>query len=91
MPNSSARGSYRTRTGEQRRPRIQFWLTSAEWDTVSAAAARAGMAPGAYAARRGACSGEEAASPAGGWDACGADAVMGVRKLMSEIPRRGKV
>ena len=51
MPSSSARGSYRTRTGEQRRPRIQLWLTSAEWDTVSAAAARAGMAPGAYAAQ----------------------------------------
>ena len=51
MPNSSARGSYRTRTGEQRRPRIQLWLTSAEWDTASAAAARAGMAPGAYAAQ----------------------------------------
>jgi len=28
-----------------------LWLTSAEWDTVSAAAARAGMAPGAYAAQ----------------------------------------
>ena len=51
MPSSSARGSYRTRTGEQRRPRIQLWLTSAEWDTASAAAARAGMAPGAYAAQ----------------------------------------
>ena len=51
MLNSSARGSYRTRTGEQRRPRIQLWLTSAEWDTASAAAARAGMAPGAYAAQ----------------------------------------
>ena len=51
MPSSSARGSYRTRTGEQRRPRIQLWLTSAEWDTASAAAARAGMAPGAFAAQ----------------------------------------
>ena len=51
MLNSSARGSYRTRTGEQRRPRIQLWLTSAEWDTASAAAARAGMAPGAFAAQ----------------------------------------
>ena len=51
MPSSSARGSYRTRTGEQRRPRIQLWLTPAEWDTASAAAARAGMAPGAYAAQ----------------------------------------
>ena len=51
MPSSSARGSYRTRTGEQRRPRIQLLLTSAEWDTASAAAARAGMAPGAYAAQ----------------------------------------
>ena len=28
-----------------------MWLTSAEWDTASAAAARAGMAPGAYAAQ----------------------------------------
>ena len=51
MPSSSARGSYRTRSGEQRRPRIQLWLTSTEWDTASAAAARAGMAPGAYAAQ----------------------------------------
>jgi hypothetical protein len=51
MPSFSARGSYRTRAGGQRRPRLQLWLTSAEWDTASAAAARAGMAPGAFAAQ----------------------------------------
>jgi hypothetical protein len=51
MPSTSARGAYRTRAVERRQPRLHIWLTSAEWKTVSAAAARAGMAPGAYAAQ----------------------------------------
>ena len=51
MPSTSARGAYRTRAAQPRRPRLHVWLTSEEWDTVTAAAARAGMAPGAYAAQ----------------------------------------
>ncbi len=51
MPRTSARGAYRSRTGERREPRLHVWLTSAEWQTVMSAAARAGMAPGAYAAQ----------------------------------------
>jgi hypothetical protein len=51
VPSTSARGSYRARTGQRREPRITVWLTPTEWATVSAAAARAGMAPGAYAAQ----------------------------------------
>ena len=51
MPSTSARGAYRTRAAQPRRPRLHVWLTPAEWDTVTAAAARAGMAPGAYAAQ----------------------------------------
>ena len=51
MPSTSARGAYRARTGERREPRITLWLTPTEWATASAAAARAGMAPGAYAAQ----------------------------------------
>jgi len=51
VPSTSARGAYRPRAAERREPRLHVWLTSAEWDTVTAAAARAGMAPGAYAAQ----------------------------------------
>jgi len=51
VPSTSARGAYRTRAGQRRQPRVRVWLTPAEWDTVTAAAARAGMAPGAYAAQ----------------------------------------
>jgi hypothetical protein len=51
VPSTSARGAYRARTGERREPRITVWLTPTEWATVSAAAARAGMAPGALAAQ----------------------------------------
>ena len=51
MPSTSARGSYRARTGQRREPRITVWLTPNEWATASAAAARAGMAPGAFAAQ----------------------------------------
>lgn len=51
MPSSSARGAYRARAGERRQRRLAVKLTSAEWATVSAAAERAGMAPGAYAAQ----------------------------------------
>jgi hypothetical protein len=51
VPRNSARGAYRTRAGQRREPRVRVWLTPAEWDTVTAAAARAGMAPGAYAAQ----------------------------------------
>src|SRR5260370_23254386 len=41
-------GIYRARTGERREPRITVWLAPAEWAMVLSAAARAGMAPGAY-------------------------------------------
>jgi hypothetical protein len=51
VPSTSARGAYRARTSERREPRITVWLTPAEWEKVSASAARAGMAPGAYAAQ----------------------------------------
>ena len=51
MPNASPRGAYRPRAAERREPRLHVWLTAAEWDTVTAAATRAGMAPGAYAAQ----------------------------------------
>ena len=51
MPSTSARGAYRTRVGERRQPRLHLGFTPAEWEKVSAAAARAGMAPGAYAAQ----------------------------------------
>jgi hypothetical protein len=51
VPSTSARGAYRARAVERRQPRLGVWLTPAEWATVSAAAARAGMAPGAYAAQ----------------------------------------
>ena len=51
MPSTSARGAYRPRAAERREPRLHVWLTAAEWETVTAAAARAGMAPGAYAAQ----------------------------------------
>ena len=51
MPSTSARGSYRARTGQRREPRITVWLTPNERATASAAAARAGMAPGAFAAQ----------------------------------------
>ena len=51
MPSTSPRGAYRPRAAERREPRLHVWLTAAEWDTVTAAATRAGMAPGAYAAQ----------------------------------------
>ncbi len=51
MPSTSARGAYRTRAAQPRQPRLHVWLTPAEWDTVTVAAAQAGMAPGAYAAQ----------------------------------------
>jgi hypothetical protein len=51
VPSTSARGAYRPRAAERREPRLHVWLTPAEWDTVTAAATRAGMAPGAYAAQ----------------------------------------
>ena len=51
MPSTPARGAYRTRAAQRRQPRLHVWLTPTEWETVSAAAARAGMAPGAYAAQ----------------------------------------
>ena len=51
MPSTSARGAYRTRVGERRQPRLHLGFTPAEWEKVLAAAARAGMAPGAYAAQ----------------------------------------
>ena len=51
MPGTSARGAYRNRTNEKRQPRLRVSFTPSEWQTVSAAAARAGMAPGAYAAQ----------------------------------------
>lgn len=51
MPSTPARGAHRLRAAERREPRLHVWLTAAEWDTVTAAPARAGMAPGAYAAQ----------------------------------------
>lgn len=51
MPNASARGAYRARTEERRQRRVTVKFTIAEHETVSAAARRAGMAPGAYAAQ----------------------------------------
>lgn len=50
MPSTSARGACRPRAAERREPRLHVWLAAAEWDTVTVAATRAGMAPGAYAA-----------------------------------------
>jgi hypothetical protein len=51
VPITSARGAYRTRAGERRQRRVTIKFTIAEHETVSAAARRAGMAPGAYAAQ----------------------------------------
>jgi hypothetical protein len=51
VPKTSARGAYRARTKERRQHRLEIKLTATERKTVSSAAKRAGMAPGAYAAQ----------------------------------------
>jgi hypothetical protein len=51
VPSTSARGAYRARAEERRQRRVTVKFTIVEHEKVSAAARRAGMAPGAYAAQ----------------------------------------